>query len=175
MDAADPMVSALAGAMQARHYGKYRGQVASNADPANRGRLQVSVPALLGDQLVWAMPCAPYAGNGVGLFALPPVGAGVWVEFEGGDPDYPIWSGCFWSDGQAPKLPAEARFKVIKTDACTITITDVPKAGIIEIETALGVKISFSQNGLEITNGKGASIKLTGSQVSINQGALEVT
>ena len=99
MDGADPMVSALAGAMQARHYGKYRGQVASNADPANRGRLQVSVPALLGDQLVWAMPCAPYAGNGVGLFALPPVGTGVWVEFEGGDLDYPIWSGCFWADG----------------------------------------------------------------------------
>ena len=77
MDGHDPMVGALAGAMQARHYGKYRGQVASNVDAASRGRLQVSVPALLGDQLVWAMPCVPYAGNGVGLFALPPVGAGV--------------------------------------------------------------------------------------------------
>ena len=75
MDVDELMVSALAGAMQARHYGKYRGQVADNVDAAERGRVQVSVPALLGDQLVWAMPCVPYAGNGVGLFALPPVGA----------------------------------------------------------------------------------------------------
>jgi hypothetical protein len=77
MDGDDLMVSTLAGAMQARHYGKYQGQVASNVDAANRGRLQVAVPALLGDRLVWAMPCVAYAGDGVGLFALPPVGAGV--------------------------------------------------------------------------------------------------
>ena len=48
------------------------------------------------------MPCAPFAGSGVGFFALPPVGANVWVEFEGGDPDYPIWSGCFWGAGEVP-------------------------------------------------------------------------
>ena len=78
-------------------FGKYRGKVENNIDPMMLGRVQVSVPAVLGSgQLSWAMPCAPFAGPGVGLFTVPPVGANVWVEFEAGDPDYPIWSGCFW-------------------------------------------------------------------------------
>jgi len=47
--------------------------------------------------------------QGVGLFFLPPKGANVWVEFEGGDPDYPIWSGCFWSDGEVPAQPAKEK------------------------------------------------------------------
>lgn len=83
-----------------RYYGKYRGKVENNIDPMQLGRIQVSAPAVLGDgTLSWAMPCTPYAGSGVGFFAIPPVGANVWVEFEGGDPDYPIWAGCFWGTG----------------------------------------------------------------------------
>ena len=84
-------------------FGKYRGTVANNIDPQMMGRVQVSVPSVLGEgQLSWAMPCVPYAGSGVGFFAIPPNGANVWVEFEAGDPDYPIWSGCFWGMGEAP-------------------------------------------------------------------------
>lgn len=80
--------------MPGQFFGKYRGKVENNIDPMMMGRVQVSVPAVLGDGgLSWAMPCAPYAGSGVGFFAIPPTGANVWVEFEGGDPDYPIWSG----------------------------------------------------------------------------------
>lgn len=72
-------------------FGKYRGKVESNLDAFQQGRVQVSCPAVLGDgSLSWAMPCAPYAGSGVGFFAVPPNGANVWVEFEGGDPDYQI-------------------------------------------------------------------------------------
>ena len=80
--------------VRSHYFGKYRGTVVSNDDPTSRGRLQVTVPNLV--ENTWAMPCVPYAGSGVGFFAIPPVGANVWVEFEGGDPDYPIWSGCFW-------------------------------------------------------------------------------
>ena len=77
------------------YFGKYRGKVENNVDPSQLGRLQVSVPAVLGSgQNSWAMPCTPYAGSSVGWFALPPVNSDVWVEFEQGDPDYPIWSGC---------------------------------------------------------------------------------
>src|SRR5690606_39001851 len=102
-------------------YGKYRGTVANNIDPQQMGRIQVKVPAVLGDgQLSWAMPCAPYAGPGVGFFAIPPRDAKVWVEFEGGDPDYPIWVGGFWGLGEAPALPAIAEMKVLKTDTATI-------------------------------------------------------
>ena len=125
MDADHAMLGALADAMQTRHYGKYRGRVERNLDPGNRARLQVKVPALLGDQPVWAMPCVPYAGKGVGLFALPPVGSGVWVEFEGGDLDYPIWSGCFWADGQiSPAGDAAPHVKFWKTDAVSVRIDD---------------------------------------------------
>lgn len=157
-------------------FGKYRGQVENNVDPQQMGRIQVSVPAVLGEgTLSWAMPCVPYAGSGVGFFAIPPVGANVWVEFEGGDPDYPIWSGCFWGLGEVPALPAVAEMKVLKTSTATVTLNDTPGAGGITIETVTGMKIAITMMGIEINNGQGGSIKLTGPQVSVNDGALEVT
>jgi len=158
-----------------QYFGKYRGSVANNVDPQQMGRLQVSVPAILGDgQLSWAMPCVPFAGPGVGLFTLPPVGANVWVEFEGGDPDYPIWSGCFWGLGEAPALPAIEQMKVLKTDLATVTINDLPGVGGVKIETATGAKIEITALGITIDNGMGGTISLTGPQVSVNNGALEV-
>jgi uncharacterized protein involved in type VI secretion and phage assembly len=156
-------------------FGKYRGKVENNIDPLQQGRLQVSVPAVLGEgRMSWAMPSVPFAGPGVGFFAIPPVGANLWVEFEGGDPDYPIWSGCFWGLGEAPALPALAEMKVLKTSSGTITINDLPGVGGISIETTMGMKITINMMGIEITNGQGASIKLMGPQVSINDSALEV-
>lgn len=157
-------------------FGKYRGQVENNIDPQLMGRIQVSVPAVLGEgTLSWAMPCVPFAGSGVGFFAIPPNGANVWVEFEGGDPDYPIWSGCFWGLGEAPAMPAIEQMKVLKTDMGTITINDLPGVGGIKIETTLGAKIEITARGIEINNGMGGSITLMGPQVTINNGALEVT
>ncbi len=157
-------------------FGKYRGTVQNNTDPMQQGRLQVGVPAVLGQgMLSWAMPCAPFAGPQVGFFTIPPVGANVWVEFEAGNPDYPIWSGCFWGNGEAPASPAIEGMKVLKTDTVTITINDAPGAGGIKIETTSGAKIDISTSGIEISNGKGASVKLDGSKVSINDSALEVT
>lgn len=154
---------------------KYRGTVVNNIDPMQLGRIQISVPSVLGEgRMSWAMPCVPYAGSGVGFFAVPPVGANVWVEFEGGDLDYPIWSGCFWGVGEVPAMPAIAEMKVLKTDMGTITINDLPGIGGIKIETATGMKIEINALGIEITNGQGGSIKFTGPQVSINEGALDV-
>ena len=157
------------------YFGKYRGTVVNNIDPMQQGRIQVSVPSVLGGgQLSWAMPCVPYAGPGVGLFLIPPVDANIWVEFEAGDPDYPIWSGCFWGVGEVPALPAIAEMKVLKTDTCTITLNDLPGIGGVTIETMTGMKIILSATGLEIDNGQGGSIKMTGPQVSVNNGGLEV-
>jgi uncharacterized protein involved in type VI secretion and phage assembly len=156
--------------------GKFRGTVANNVDPQRRGRIQVRVPPVLGEStLSWAMPCVPYAGPGVGFFAIPPVGANVWVEFEDGDPDYPVWAGCFWDEGDAPADPAVAEMKVFKTDVGTITLNDTPGAGGITIETTAGAKIVMNSTGIEINDGQGGSIKLAGPQVSINNGALEVS
>jgi uncharacterized protein involved in type VI secretion and phage assembly len=154
---------------------KYRGTVENNVDPMQLGRIQVSVPSVLGEgRMSWAMPCVPYAGSGVGFFAIPPVGANIWVEFEGGNLDYPIWSGCFWGVGEVPAMPAIAEMKVLKTDMGTITLNDLPGVGGITIETTTGMKIEINALGIEITNGQGGSIKLTGPQVSINDGALDV-
>ena len=156
-------------------FGKYRGKVENNIDPMQLGRIQISVPAVLGDgRMSWAMPCVPYAGNMVGFFAIPPSGANVWVEFEGGSPDYPIWSGCFWGKGEVPAAGALAGMKVFKTDAGTITMNDLPGVGGITIETIAGMKVIINSIGIEITNGQGGSIKLTGPKVSVNGGALEV-
>jgi uncharacterized protein involved in type VI secretion and phage assembly len=136
----------------------------------------VSVPAVLGDgRSSWAMPCVPYAGSSVGFFALPPVGASVWVEFEGGDADYPIWSGCFWGRGECPaSLPGDM-VKLIKTSGATIKIDDTLGAGGITIELTTGAKIALTATGIEIASGTGGAVKLEGPKVSVNNGALEVT
>ena len=156
-------------------FGKYRGKVENNVDPMQQGRVQVSVPSVLGEgSLSWAMPCSPYAGSGVGFFTVPPNRANIWVEFEGGDPDYPILSGCFWGTGEVPATPAIAEMKVLKTDTATITVNDLPGAGGIKIETTMGMKIEISATGIEINNGMGATIKLMGPKVSLNDTALEV-
>lgn len=86
-----------------RYWGKHRGEVIDDRDPQKLGRVKVKVPAVLGDLNPWALPCTPYAGKGVGWFVIPPIGAKVWVEFEGGDPDFPIWTGCWWD--RAEDLP----------------------------------------------------------------------
>lgn len=160
-------------------FGKYRGKVENNIDPMQMGRIQVSVPAVLGDgRLSWAMPSVPYAGSGVGFFAIPPMGANVWVEFEAGNPDYPIWSGCFWGTGEAPALPAVAAMKVFKTDGITVTVSDLPGAGGLTIEVgppvvAIPLKMVCNSSGIELSN-SAASVKLTPVSVSVNNGALEV-
>lgn len=161
-------------------YGKYRGKVENNLDPMQLGRVQVSCPAVLGaGTLSWAMPCTPYAGNGVGLFLVPPVGANVWVEFEGGEPATPILAGCFWGTGEVPASPAIAETKVLQTDAVTIEASDLPGGGGITLAAkppavALPVEITVTSDGVEIATGAG-SIIVSKTSVSLNQGALEVT
>lgn len=111
--------------IRSHFFGKYRGKVVDNNDLlGQRGRLQVEVPAVLADQRVWAMPCVPYAGEGVGLYCLPPVGAGVWIEFEGGDPSYPIWTGCFWADGELPSEIVTPDTRLLKTENAQFKIDD---------------------------------------------------
>ena len=159
-----------------QYFGKYRGKVANNIDPMMLGRVQVSVAAVLGDgRLSWAMPCTPYGGSGVGFFAVPPVGANVWVEFEGGDTDFPIWSGCFWALGDLTPDVAIPQIKMFKTDTTTLTLSDLPgPLGGITIQIKGGKKITINMLAIEITDGKW-SVKLGPEGVSINGTALVVT
>jgi hypothetical protein len=173
-------VNGLRGDGGAGYFGKYRGKVAGNADPRMLGRLQVTCPAVLGEgRLSWAMPCVPYAGRQVGLFALPPVGADVWVEFEGGDPDQPIWAGCFWGEGEVPVTPAVATTKVFRTEGVTVTIDDLPGEGGLTVLVSpplvtAPLRLELNASGIELSNGS-ASVKLAGLSVNVNDGALEVT
>lgn len=79
--------SSSAGNTGEKLYGIYRGNVINNLDPLSRRRLQVHVPDA-GVTLSWAAACTP-----VGVAALPGVGAGVWVSFEGGNTSHPVWLG----------------------------------------------------------------------------------
>ena len=163
-----------------RFYGKYRGVVTDNKDPLMTCRIRAKVADVFGDsESGWAMPAAPFGGNGMGFFALPDVGSGVWIEFEHGDPDFPVWSGSWWgSVAEVPPLlvaPPYQKVMVKTKGGQTVTLDDTPGVGGITLETSTGQKIVLSALGVEISNGMGASIKLTGPQVSVNNGALDVT
>lgn len=162
--------------------GKYRGSVVNNVDPEQRGRIQVMVPDVSNVMVSsWALPCAPVGGIQTGMFAVPPIGAGVWVEFEQGDPDYPIWTGCFW--GSAAEVPAMSKTVPPAVSGITlqttlqngIVISDVPgPTGGIMLKSTTGASIIVNDTGIYIQNGKGASIVMTGPTVTINQGALVI-
>ena len=166
-------------------FGKYRGTVSDNADPTNRGRIKVKVPAVLGAVEAWAMPCVPYAGPSVGFYSLPPVGAGVWVEFEAGDPSYPIWTGCFWGDGELPDSSG-ASVKIWKTDKVTMRIDDnadelkmqTTSESIVTLATDItsessGAKHTVGSSGVVSELGAG-KVEVTAATVKLNNGALEV-
>jgi uncharacterized protein involved in type VI secretion and phage assembly len=162
-------------------FGKYRGVVTDNLDPLMIGRVRARVPDVMGDrESGWALPCAPFGGDKVGFFAVPAVGAGVWVEFELGDPDKPIWAGCWWGNvaEMPPTLiapPPPSKKVMLRTEAGhSILIDDTPGIGGITLETATGQKIALTGTGIEIDNGMGAKITLQGPQVSVNNGALDV-
>jgi uncharacterized protein involved in type VI secretion and phage assembly len=139
--------------MADRFYGKYRGRVEDNQDPLRQGRLRASVPDVLGAEISgWALPCVPYAGPHVGFHAIPPQGAGVWIEFEAGDTSHPIWVGGWWALGQIPldqastsTLPSR---KLLRSDggllvslddaAHAITISDATGANLMTIEVSAG-------------------------------------
>jgi len=163
-------------------YGKYRGTVINNVDPMQIGRIQAMVPDLAGFVPgTWAMPCLPMAGINTGVFTVPMIGSGVWVEFERGDPDYPIWVGGYWgSSAEVPLMartvpPAVSGITIQTTLKNGIVVSDVPgPTGGILIQTTTGAMISVSDVGIVISNGKGAIINMTGPTVDINLGALTV-
>jgi uncharacterized protein involved in type VI secretion and phage assembly len=163
---------------RSRFFGKYRGVVVGNQDAEGRARLQVKVPEVRGDSVVdWALPASPYAGHGVGFFALPPVGANIWVEYEGGNLRYPIWSGCFWERGEIDSTDANPQVVFLKTASATLRIDDA--AGEITIETGSAkITLSVSEIKIEapqITNtASGATTQLTTAGFDALQGALKV-
>jgi hypothetical protein len=128
-----------------RFYGKYRGLVVNNQDPNNQGRLQAMVPEVLGElPSGWALPVAPYAGTTCGFFAIPPIGAGVWIEFEAGDVSRPIWAGAWWAPVDVPMDETGAQVKpttkILRSDfGLLIALNDTAQT--ITISDALGLNL----------------------------------
>ena len=154
-------------------FGKHRGTVVDNKDPLGLGRIKASVPNVTGEgDSGWAMPSSPLAGPGIGLWAVPPEKAKVWIEYEEGDVSHPIWSGCFWARGEVPHEATQSEVLVLKTNACTVVLDDRPDHAGVTIETA-EMKIVLGRDGVMITNGT-ATIEVAGNAVRINGDALEV-
>lgn len=166
-----------------KYWGKFRGTVLNNIDPMQRGRLMAQVPDVNGLlPTTWAEPCLPIAGIQSGTFMIPAVGAGVWIEFEQGDPNYPIWTGGWWSTkAEVPALasaaPPGVQSLVIQTLLQNLMmISDVPgPAGGIMLKTTTGAMIKIDDTGIIIQNGKGAVIAMQGPTITINGGALVIT
>ena len=168
-----------------KYYGKYRGVVINNIDPLQMGRLLIEVPDVLGlIPSTWAEPCVPLAGPTgppMGVYLVPPIGAGVWVEFEQGDPSHPIWVGCRWgSAADIPTLafagiPVSPNIVLQTAGQNTLVISDLPgPTGGIMLKSTTGATLIVNDTGIYIQNGKGASLIMTGPTVTINNGALVV-
>jgi len=165
------------------YFGKYRGTVINNVDPMQQGRLMVQVADVSNViPSTWAMPALPFAGIQSGMFAIPAIGATVWVEFEQGDSNYPVWSGGFW--GSAADVPALALAGPPGVQSIVIQsvlqnmlmISDVPgPTGGIVLKSSTGAMIAINATGITISNGQGATIVLTGPTITMNAGALVVT
>jgi uncharacterized protein involved in type VI secretion and phage assembly len=153
-----------------RFYGKYRGTVV-DVD-ASTMRIKASVPSVLPQASTgWCMPCVPYAGPQVGFLMLPEVGSGVWIEFEGGDVSYPVWTGCYWNSGEIPSQ-ASATAKCILASSGSLTLDN--DAGSVTLADSNQNTIVIDSSGITSTSGSG-SVAIGTSGVNVNNGALEVT
>jgi len=143
-----------------KFYGKYSGVVTAVEDDDHLGRITVKVPAVLGTEVaVLARPCLPF-----GHSFVPPVGAKVWVEFEAGNPSFPLWVGCWYPTGTTPTeaavQPPENR--VIQTPSGhTIEMLDTAGEEKITIRHKGNAFLSIDKNGsVLISNSKGSHIYL---------------
>jgi uncharacterized protein involved in type VI secretion and phage assembly len=193
----EQVVADLVQRMDHRFFGKYRGLVVDNADPERLGRLRLRVPSVTGPDVVtgWATACVPYGGAaGQGMLMVPDVGAGVWVEFEEGDLEFPIWVGTFWSkpggDTELPTVDGSAQDpptrKILKTaKGHTIEFEDKDSEELVTIvEAANGNVITMDRNGITITDGAngneitlapdGVTVKSKGTQVVVGAGGVQI-
>lgn len=199
------IVAALVERIERRFFGKYRGWVVDNEDPARLGRLRLSVPSVLGPDVVtgWASPCSPYGGAAdQGLFLVPERAAGVWVEFEEGDLEFPLWVGTFWTkadegsqvprpngtDGAEASEPQEVpTCKTLKTlKKHTLQFEDADGAeGILLREGRQGHVVTLNSDGVTVVDATGNKVVLgsqairltdaTGNAIEMTKDGLSIT
>ena len=167
----DEVVARLVERVEGRYFGKYRGQVTDNNDPDNLGRIKAKVPRVLSDEETgWALPAFIYGGAAdQGLFAMPDVGAGVWIEFEGGDLSYPIWSGTWFTSGDIPES-AQAGKKVFKTSSGHKIVLD-DDGGSLEITDSNANSVTMDASTVKIAAGGAVKVVIDAPQIELVDGA----
>ena len=172
-DALERLVVELTEFVRTRHFGKYRGIVTDVDDPQGRGYIRAQVPEVYADNdSPWAIPSVPFAGQGHGFVAIPEVGDGVWIEFEGGDVARPIWSGAWWADDEMPSQAGTQKRAFITAAGHRLALDD--DADEIRLEHSSGPKIVISGTSITLEVA-GKKIEISSACVSVNNGNLEVT
>nr|AWJ66038.1 VgrG protein [uncultured bacterium] len=154
-----------------RAWGKYRGRVTDNAHPDRTGWVEVQVPGILGERLVWARPALPFTGEGAGFYAMPDIGTPVWVEFEAGDPRSPIWTGGFWAEGAFPQAEANPARKTFRTADLAITLDE--DAGEIVLSNGDAVSVTLKANEIVLEASK-LTLKSGSNQVELSAAGFDV-
>ena len=171
MNHTEEILARLIEQVEGHYFGKYRGQVTDNSDPNDLGRVKAKVPRVLGDEESgWALPAFAYGGaSEQGFFAVPDVGAGVWIEFEGGDLSYPIWSGTWYTSGDIPESAKPGK-KVLKTKSGHKIVLD-DDGGSLEITDSNGNTIKMDSSDIKITAGQATKIVIDAPQIELVDGA----
>jgi uncharacterized protein involved in type VI secretion and phage assembly len=166
----EQLLMELADRLQHRFYGKYRG-IVTDVDSSTL-RVKATVPAVLGTtETGWCLPCVPYAGKDVGFFFTPDTGAAVWIEFEGGDVSYPIWSGCFWRSDELPSDASPTTRGIVTAAPHKLLFDD--DGDEVHLEDSNGGAIEFTSDGVKASTDSG-SVAVGSDGVSINDDAFKV-
>lgn len=168
------LVVELAESSRRRFYGKYRGVVKDVKDPDKLGRIRAYVPRVYGEDVLspWALPCVPLAGQKHGLVCLPEEDDGVWIEFEEGNRNLPVWTGGWWGKNDlADDLGKPLARTFVTKSGHHITLDDDGKKIIIKHAKGAQAELADSSLTLECKSGK---VVLDGSGVNINNNALTV-
>lgn len=171
MTDSEEILARLVEKIEGRYFGKYRGHVTNNADPDNLGRVKAQVPRVLNNvETGWALPAFIYGGaTDQGFFAVPDTGAGVWIEFEGGDLSYPIWTGTWFTSGDIPES-AKPGQKVLKTKSGHKVILDDDGSS-VEITDSNGNTIQMNSSTITIKAGGATKIVIDAPQIELVDGA----
>ncbi len=165
------MLVELAKHQRSHYYGKYRGIVTDNQDPDNQGRIKLQIPGLLGEAEVRAWPSLPFAGKQHGIFFLPEVGDGVWVEFESGQLTHPIWSGSWFAENETTPEMVPDSYCLITSKGAQVLLDD--KNDKLVLKHGQGATITLDGQGITLEVGP-TKLEITKSGFKVNSGALEV-
>ncbi len=171
-DLMERTVERLVERVGATYYGKYRGVVTDVADPENRCRIRATVPAVLGETpCAWAMPALPWAGPGQGVVFLPAAGTGVWIEFEAGRLDSPIWSGAWWANDERPAPQGEKVRVIVSEKGHRVVLDD--ESDTVTLEHGGGASITLSASEIVLAVGS-CELRIGTRDISLNNGQVKV-